>query len=114
MWAVANALRLHGISAYCGLMVRTDGWQQKWFGKLNKVTFFLCRRASPLFSRRSVAGGVALGGCVMRCPPPLNQAKFAIVMLSDVYWQSGAAYSCLRLCRTASAAVEAERRQRAA
>jgi hypothetical protein len=30
MWAVANALRLHGINTYCGLMVRTDGWQQKW------------------------------------------------------------------------------------
>jgi hypothetical protein len=39
MWAIGNALRLHGISTYCGLMVRTKNWQQKWFGKLNKAKF---------------------------------------------------------------------------
>jgi hypothetical protein len=39
MWAVGNALRVHGIRTYCGLMVRTDNWQEKWFGKLNKAKF---------------------------------------------------------------------------
>jgi hypothetical protein len=38
-------------------MVRSDNWQEKWFGKLNK-------------------------------------ALFAIVMLSDPYWLSGAIHSC--------------------
>ena len=38
-WAVGNALRLLGITTYCGLMVRTDNWQEKWFGKLNKALF---------------------------------------------------------------------------
>jgi hypothetical protein len=39
MWAVGNALRLHGITTYCGLMVRTDNWQVKWFGKLSTAKF---------------------------------------------------------------------------
>ena len=39
MWAIGNALRLQGISTYCGLMVRTKNWQEKWFGKLNKAKF---------------------------------------------------------------------------
>ena len=30
MWAIANLLRLNGITSYCGLMVREANWQQKW------------------------------------------------------------------------------------
>jgi hypothetical protein len=39
MWAVANMLRLNGITSYCGLMVREANWQQKWFGKMYKAKF---------------------------------------------------------------------------
>eukprot|EP01050_Picozoa_sp_SAG11_P019862 SAG11_NODE_3234_length_2594_cov_1.802405_1_plen_248_part_00 len=39
MWAVGNALRLHGISTYCALMVRGDNWKEQWFGKLNTAKF---------------------------------------------------------------------------
>ena len=30
MWSVGNALRAQKIRTYCGLMVRTDNWQEKW------------------------------------------------------------------------------------
>ena len=53
VWAVGNALRLNGITTYCGLMCRTKNWQVKWYGTMAK-------------------------------------ARFAIVMLSDWYWRSGA------------------------
>lgn len=39
MWAVGNVLEAHGISTYCGLMVRTDMWQVSWFGKLSTAKF---------------------------------------------------------------------------
>jgi hypothetical protein len=51
MWAIGNSLEHAGIPVYNGLMVKTDNWQVKWFGKMSR-------------------------------------AKFAIVMLSDMYWDS--------------------------
>ena len=31
MWAIGNSLRRNGINTYCGLMVKTDNWQVKWY-----------------------------------------------------------------------------------
>jgi hypothetical protein len=52
MWAIANCLEAHEITCYCGLMVRTENWQEEWYGKM-------------------------------------YQAKFAIIMTSDKYWERG-------------------------
>ena len=43
VWAVGNVLREDELWTYCGLMVRTDNWQQKWYGKLNKAKFAIVR-----------------------------------------------------------------------
>ena len=50
MWAIMNFLDGQGINCYCGLMVRTENWQEEWYGKM-------------------------------------YQAKFAIIMMSDSYWE---------------------------
>ena len=52
MWAVLNYLDAHGVTCYCGLMVRTENWEKEWYGKM-------------------------------------YQAKFAIIMMSDSYWEPG-------------------------
>eukprot|EP01050_Picozoa_sp_SAG11_P001644 SAG11_NODE_74_length_18043_cov_13.387818_14_plen_70_part_00 len=32
MWAIINHLDRQGITTYCGLMVRTESWQEEWCG----------------------------------------------------------------------------------
>eukprot|EP01051_Picozoa_sp_SAG22_P038376 SAG22_NODE_19645_length_273_cov_0.586207_1_plen_73_part_01 len=53
MWALANVLRQNGITSYCGLMVREDNWQQKWYGKMNKAKFAIIMTSDCYWDRGS-------------------------------------------------------------
>ena len=105
MWAIGNALRVHKITTYCGLMVRTDNWQEKWFGAFSLtpprlLLLSLCFQSSRMavvFSRLSsdemalsLSKPFGVDSAEVLCVSgKLNKAKFAIIMLSDAYWQSG-------------------------
>jgi hypothetical protein len=53
MWAVLNLLAAHGVSGYCGLMVRTDNWQEKWFGKMGTAKCAIIMTSDTYWEPRS-------------------------------------------------------------
>eukprot|EP01051_Picozoa_sp_SAG22_P007249 SAG22_NODE_503_length_9694_cov_13.573736_5_plen_1203_part_00 len=53
MWAIANYLEEHGITCYCGLMVRTANWQEEWFGKMMQAKFAIIMPSTSYWEPRS-------------------------------------------------------------